>query len=590
MKDHIEELIAQALLDLQRKGELPSDIEPTVQVERARAEGHGDYACNIAMTLAKAAKCPPRELATKIVDNLLPSRKVAQVDIAGPGFINFTLSAACQRSVIKHILEQGDRFGCATENSGPAVNVEFVSANPTGPLHVGHGRGAAYGASLAALLKANGYRVESEYYVNDHGRQMDILATSVWIRYLELGGMQIRFPDNGYRGDYIYDIARTVRSEHGDALRRSTTEVLADLPADESDGGDKEKHIDALVKRAQTLLGEQYRICFEAALTSILDDIRQDLGEFQVQYDHWFSERSLADDGTVDAAIEQLRVAGHLVEKDGAVWFKATEFGDEKDRVVIRDDGRKTYFASDIAYVKNKFDRGYDRLIYILGADHHGYVARLRAAATGLGYDADRIEIPLVQFAILFRGGKKVQMGTRSGSFVTLRELRDEVGSDAARFFYAMRSHDQHLDFDLDLAKEQSADNPVYYVQYAHARISSVFAKLSDHGWTYNAEIGMAAIKQLDLPQELALMRALSRYPEVLAGAAERRSPHVVAHYLRELSQSFHTFYSASKVLIDDEDLRNARLNLAAATRQVLANGLTLLGVSAPDRMDQDAS
>ena len=513
-------------------------------------------------------------------------QKSAKSPIAGPGFINFTLSAGSQRSIVRQILGSEQPFGHNQEFQGQRINLEFVSANPTGPLHVGHGRGAAYGASLANVLRANGYEVFCEYYVNDHGRQMDILATSVWMRYLELCGESVPFPVNGYRGEYVYDIARQVRLDHGDKLRQSAGTVLADLPSDESDGGDKEAYIDALIKRCQELLNEEYRLCFDAALNSILDDIRQDLEAFDVHYDEWFSEKSLADSGALDSAIGTLREKEHLYEKSGALWFKAESFGDEKDRVVMRDDGRYTYFASDIAYVANKFARGFDRAVYILGADHHGYVARLRAAAKGLGLDPDRIEIPLVQFAVLYRDGEKVQMSTRSGEFVTLRELREEVGSDAARFFYVMRSHEQHLDFDLDLAKSRSNENPVYYVQYAHARICSIFDELDDRGFKYNEAVGDAALDQLTSEKEADLMKSLARYPELLQRACRDRSPHIIAHYLRELAQVFHSYYNAERVLVDGDELRNARLNLLAATRRVLAEGLQLIGVSAPKHMD----
>ena len=425
-----------------------------------------------------------------------------------------------------------------------------------------------------------------EYYVNDHGRQMDILATSVWLRYLELGGTTVRFPDNGYRGEYIYDIARQVRADEGDELRHTSADVTDGLPADYSQGGDKEKHIDALIQRAQDLLGqESYMRCFNAALNSIVDDIREDLEAFNVHYDHWFSESRLAEEGLIEHAIERLREAGHIYEKDGALWLSATELGDEKDRVVVRENGKHTYFASDIAYFLNKLERGFETAIYVLGADHHGYVPRLRAAALGLDEDPTTLEIPLVQFAILYRGGKKAQMSTRSGEFVTLRQLRQEVGTDAARFFYIMRSHEQHLDFDLDLAKTRSNDNPVYYIQYAHARVCSMFRKLDELGMVYNDAIGEAALDRLTEDQEHAVLRSLAHYPEVLASAASKRAPHQLAHYLRELAQDFHSYYNAHQILIEDEDLRDARLNLSQAVRQVLANGLGLLGVSAPETM-----
>ena len=585
MKDHLRELVIQALLDLRRSGQLPADGEPEFAIERARSREHGDYATNVALLLAKGAGRNPRELATQIVANLPSSQHIAKVEIAGPGFINFHLNQACRLGVLRRVFEQGESYGHGPEESLESVTVEFVSANPTGPLHVGHGRGAAYGASLANLLEAQGHRVQREYYVNDAGRQMEILATSVWLRYLELGGIQVRFPDNGYRGEYVYDIARAVRNQHGDRLRRPATEIGADLPADASDGGDKEVHIDALVGRARALLGEDYRLVFRAGLDSILEDIRADLSDFGVRFDTWFSERSLDDEGYVERAINTLRAGGHVYEADGALWFRASALGDEKDRVVVRENGQKTYFASDLGYLLSKFERGFQRAIYVFGADHHGYIARLKAAAQGLGLDPERIEILLVQFAVLFRGGQKVQMSTRSGQFVTLRELREDVGSDAARFFYVMRGNDQHLDFDLDLAKSQSNDNPVYYVQYAHARICSLMRQLGERLWSFNRTAADAARGRLVEPHELALLSELMRFPEVVESAALNRAPQLVANYLREVAAAFHSYYNATPILVDDEDLRSARLGLSLATRQVLANGLRLLGVSAPESM-----
>jgi arginyl-tRNA synthetase len=586
LKEHIEELLIQALLHLIRDGVLTADCEVVPQLERARSPEHGEFASNLAMVLAKRAGMPPRELAQLIINKMPRSRQVERSEIAGPGFINFYMNHVALTGVVNDVLYHGDTYGHVPKDNDHEVTVEFVSANPTGPLHVGHGRGAAYGASLASILSAAGYTVQREYYVNDNGRQMDILAVSVWLRYLELCGEQLRFPENGYRGDYIYDIARDVRKEIGDKYRFKGQDVLDGLLPDEADGGDRESHIDDLMKRARILLGDDgYLVFFETAVNSILSDIQKDLSSFGVDFDHWFSEKELEDSRAIEHAIETLEKNGHLYVKDGATWFRASELGDEKDRVVVRENGRTTYFASDIAYFLNKMERGFEKAIYVFGADHHGYIARLRAAAMGLGEDPDRLEIILVQFAVLFREGKKIQMSTRSGQFITLRELREEVSTDAARFFYVMRSHEQHLDFDLDLAKSKTNENPVYYIQYAHARICSVFRNLEQMNETHNPAIGEAALKLLTEPNEIKLLRALSRYPEIIESSARLRAPHQLAHYLQALATEFHAYYNSQQFLVDDENIRNARLNLILAARYVLANGLSLLGISAPDTM-----
>jgi arginyl-tRNA synthetase len=451
---------------------------------------------------------------------------------------------------------------------------------------VGHGRGAAYGSAVADLLAAAGFEVAREYYVNDAGRQMDILAASVWLRYLELGGEEFAFPSNGYQGDYVQDIAATLRREHGEAYHHPAAEVFAGLPPDAPAGGDEEAHIDAVVARARGLLGEnRYRFVFELGLNVILDDIRDDLERFGVTYQEWFSEKSLAESGAVNRAVERLKASGHLYQRDGAWWFRSTEFGDEKDRVVVRENGQTTYFASDIAYHLDKLERGFERVIDVWGADHHGYVPRVRAALRALGHDPERLDVLLVQFAILYRGGEKVQMSTRSGEFVTLRQLRKEVGADAARFFYVMRRCEQHLDFDLDLAKSESNDNPVYYVQYAHARVCSVERQLAEKGWRHDRARGSAHRGRLTEDHEDQLVNLIARYPEVVEAAALVHEPHQLVHYLRELAQALHTYYNAHQFLVAEPELRDARLNLVFATRQVLANGLGLLGVTAPERM-----
>ena len=584
MKEHIEELLLQSLLHLERAGVLPEVPENAVQLERTRSPEHGEFATNLALAQAKKAGMPPLQLAEAIVHNLPPSRHVKRTQIAGPGFINFYLNPSALTGVIKEILRERENYGKQIPARKESVTVEFVSANPTGPLHVGHGRGAAYGASLSNILAKAGHDIQREYYVNDNGRQMDILAVCVWLRYLELCGERVAFPENGYRGEYIYDIARIVRNEHGDKWRFSGVEVWEGLSSKDDDN--QESRLDALISRARELLEESgYRQFFDTALNDILVDIKNDLSDFGVPFDQWFSERELEESGAVEHAINRLRENGHLYTQDGATWFRASALGDEKDRVVIRENGRTTYFASDIAYFLDKLERGFDRAIYVLGADHHGYVARLRAAAEGLGEDPDKLEIILVQFAVLYRFGEKVSMSTRSGQFITLRELREETGDDAARFFYIMRSHEQHLDFDLDLAKSRSHENPVYYIQYAHARICSVFRNLLPMDLTHNEAIGEAALDLLVEGHEVSLIRELSRYPETVDAAARKRAPHLMAHYLHALATELHAYYNAHQFLVDDENLRNARLNLILATRIVLQSGLSLLGVSAPEEM-----
>ena len=587
VKEHLRELVAQSLLDLRRQGRLPQDLPtPDYVIERSKSREHGDYATNIALLLAKPAGMKPRELAEALVANMGDTQHVSKVEIAGPGFINFRISQPCRLATVRRVFELGADYGRQPADSRESVTVEFVSANPNGPLHVGHGRGEAYGASVANLLEAAGHKVQREYYVNDAGRQMDILAVSVWLRYHELSGVTVRFPDNGYKGEYVSEIARALRAKEGDRLRRTAIEISDGLPADEGEGGDKELHVDALIARARQLLGaEDYRVVFDAGLAWCLADIRNDLIGFGVVHDNFFSERSLATDGYMQRAIETLRSNGHLFEQDGATWFRATSFGDDKDRVVIRENGVTTYFASDLGYLLSKFERGYERALYVLGADHHGYMARLKAAAQGLGLDPARIEIQLVQFAILYRGSERVQMSTRAGSFVTLRELREEVGTDAARFFYVMRGNDQHLDFDLELAKSHSNDNPVYYIQYAHARIASLFRQLKDKGLAYNDGAAVSARKLLTTEAEDILLVELMRFPEMIEAAANGRAPQVMAHHLRDVAAAFHGFYNACPILSVEEELRQARLGLCKATQQVLANGLALLGVSAPESM-----
>lgn len=587
MKDQLKKIIDSTLASLISQQRLPEDISSIeVKLERTKDRSHGDFASNTAMVLAKPTKMNPRQLASLIVEALPAHEMIDNVEIAGPGFINFTLSAAARQQVVAEVLKNAGQFGLSDYGKGHKVQVEFVSANPTGPLHVGHGRGAAYGSVVSSLLKAVGFDVHREYYVNDAGRQMDILATSVWLRYLEKCGEQFTFPSNGYRGEYVFDIAETLKNQHGEALLHPAAVVFDGVPTDEPQGGDKELHIDGLTNQAKKLLGaELYRQLFDLGLNAILDDIRNDLAEFGAEYDEWFSERSLVESGVVEQAIEQLKAANMLYQQDGAWWFKSTEFGDEKDRVVVRDNGQATYFASDVAYHLNKFQRGFEQIIDIWGADHHGYIPRVKAAMSALNQDVSKLNVLLVQFAVLYRGKEKVGMSTRSGEFVTLRELRDEVGKDAARFFYVLRGADQHMDFDLELAKSQSNDNPVYYVQYAHARVCSVFRQLAERQLNWDEQTGLENLSLLTEDHEQALFTMLSRYPEVVELSAITYTPHLLAHFLMDLARDFHTYYNAHQFMTDDKKVTQARLTLITAVRQVIANGLGLMGVSAPQSM-----
>jgi arginyl-tRNA synthetase len=585
MKDLIRDLVMQALNAL-----TPDAATLVFLVENTKSREHGDFACNAAMAAAKLLAQKPRDLAAAIVSHLPRHPSVAKVEIAGPGFLNFFMHAESMVAVIGEVLRLGGDFGRTKLGAGKKLTVEYVSANPTGPMHVGHGRGAAYGSSLTNVLTAAGFDVQREYYVNDYGRQMDIMATSLWLRYLDVNKVAVRFPENAYKGAYVTEMAPPLAQEFGDAFMCAATAVMANLPLDESQGGDKDKHVDALIANAKALLGAQkFRQIYDFALVRLQAEIKAELIAFNVVHDEWFSERSLAESGALERVVSALTARGQMETRDGALWFKATDFGDEKDRVVVRENGQSTYFASDIAYLKNKFERGYDQAIYILGADHHGYIARLKAAASGLGIDPNRVEVDLVQFARLFKDGVEVSMGKREGQFVTLADLRQEVGTDAARFFYVMRSHEQHLDFDLELAKKQSADNPVYYVQYAHARICRVFERLTDRGLgAFDADLGVTSLARLSDAREQSLVAAIGRFSEVINSAANARAPHILANYVRDLAAQLHGVYDSPpriEILSADTALRNARLALMAATRQVLKNALALLGVSAPDSM-----
>src|ERR1019366_6267201 len=523
-------------------------------------------------------KRSPRNIAAALIAALPASPYVAKAEIAGAGFINVFLKPEVKRAVLPHILALGAEYGRSHAGQRKKVQVEFVSANPTGPLHVGHGRGAAFGASLANVLAATGFEVQREFYVNDAGRQMDILVLSTWLRYLEQGGARLAFPANAYQGNYVRQMAQQIRIAHGGRYMREVSALFQDAPDTERE---PEACLDALIAGAKSLLGEDYAYIHDFALAEQLGDCRHDLLEFGVSFDHWFSEKSLYDSGLVERTVARLEANGHVYAQDGAKWFRSSRFGDEKDRVIQRENGQYTYFASDISYHLNKFERGFDLVIDVWGADHHGYIPRVKGALEALGLDPGRLTVALVQFAVLYRGGKKVSMSTRAGDFVTLRELRREVGNDAARFFYVLRKSDQHLDFDLDLAKSQSTDNPVYYVQYAHARVCSVHEQWSGD----EAELRAADPTPLTLDAEMSLLSRLIEYPEVVANAARELSPHFVAFYLRELAAEFHSYYNATRILVPELPIRLARLALVTAVGQVLRTGLALLGVSAAEKM-----
>jgi arginyl-tRNA synthetase len=580
MKRIVQQEIKNALLGMDEMS-IPSPL--SIQVDYARGKSHGDFSSNIALVLAKKLQISPLKLAEKIKANIdcsLDNSIFEKVEIAGPGFINVFLKRTVWYPVIEQVLTKTVQFGSSTIGHNEPILVEFVSANPTGPLHVGHGRGASYGDSIARLLRAVGYQVCAEYYINDAGRQMDILATSVWLRYLELCGEKFIFPSNAYRGSYVYKIAEQLFLQYGKDFFKSAELVFQDIPIDEPQGGNKEHHIDGLINKAKILLGTDYEKVFEAGLTSILTDIKEDLSAFRVNFDEWFSENSLFKTGFVDKTIKRLIASGTTYEASGALWFKSTDFGDDKDRVLLRENGQPTYFAADAAYrLCILEERGFKKIINVLGSDHHGYVPRIRAVIQALGFSSECLKALLVQFAILYRGDKKIQMSTRSGEFITLRELREEVGTDATRFFYVLRRADQHMDFDLELAKEQSNANPVYYVQYAYARICSVMRQLIAKEWVWDTSLGMNASEQLKEEQEHDLLVLLNRYPEILELAAISYEPHIIAHYLRDLAQAFHAYYNSFVFLVDDKHLRNARLNLIMAIAQVIKNGLSLLGV-----------
>jgi arginyl-tRNA synthetase len=582
LKKQLQALLNQSLRVLESEGMVIAVKKDGIKIEYSRDPSHGDFASNLAMVLAKTHNCNPRELANRITENLPKSDLIKRTEIAGPGFINFFLNQNSYQSVVLDILEKGDAYGNSKIGDNQSTLIEFVSANPTGPLHIGHGRGAAYGAAIVNLLKKTGFNIHCEYYVNDSGRQMDILTVSAWIRYLQQHDKEIYFPENAYKGHYMIDIAADLKNKYANKFVTPHKDILDLLDTKE----EADIKIDKLIKYCAGVLGEKnYRLILETCLDSILSSIKNDLNEFGVEFNNWYSEYSLLKNNSVNQCIAKLNDKSWIYQKDGAKWFRSSKLGDEKDRVLVRENGQKTYFASDIAYHISKFERGYKKIINIWGADHHGYIERVKASMKALDYPPEAIKILLVQFATLFRGKEKLQMSTRSGEFITLKELIKEVGKDAARFFYIMRKNEQHLDFDLELAKSESNDNPVYYIQYAHARICSVFRQMNEKGYTFFQSKKLSDLSTLTEDHEIKLLRSLAKYPDVIESAAVSFEPHQLAYYLKDLANDFHTYYNVNQFLVEDDLIRNARLSLIDATRQVIRNGLLQLGVSSPEEM-----
>ncbi len=552
--EYLVECIGHSLIELAGEKGIGATGFADITLEVPKIEEHGDFATNIAMVSAGLFKEPPRKLAERIVNRIPdPEGLIDRIDIAGPGFINFFLKDIAWQSVLKRIVRGAENYGKSDWGGGKRIQVEFVSANPTGPLHVGHGRGAVVGDVIARALEATGHSVEREYYINDAGRQMEILGHSILLRYFELFGKKRDFPDDYYQGEYIKEIARELKDIKGDYY----------LKVEES----------RAIKEASAF-----------GARKILDGIQNDLQDFGIEYDCWFSEKSLFEKSLVAKTVEELRQRGYVYEKDGARWFKSSDFGDEKDRVVVRSNGALTYFASDLAYHKNKFERGFERVIDVWGADHHGYVPRIKAGVKALGYDEEDLQVILVQLVNLLRGGQPVAMSTRKGEFVTLREVMDEVGKDAARYIFLTRRSDSHLDFDLELAKEKSSDNPVYYVQYAHARICSMFRVAKETGIEVNFSEDVD-LNHLILPQEKKMMKILARFPSVVNNCAKFLEPHRLPYYLNDLAAVFHSYYNKNRVISDNKPLTKARFYLVRSVQIVVKNALDILGVSAPEKM-----
>ena len=581
MIEKIQSNLVRILEDLYGDSHLNID-ELKINLQENNDKKHGDLASNIALILAKPLKKNPQEIANSIRDSFITDEEITKIEVAGPGFINFFLSTKTHSEVLNEISAKKELFG-KSETKNQNVLIEYVSSNPTGPLHVGHGRGAAFGSVLGALLKEAGFKVDEEYYVNDFGRQMNILAASLWLRYAQLLNESITMIENGYQGEYLISIAEKLKEDHSDKFYRNYDSIIELLKTEIQDD---EIFTDSVVVAIQSALENDFNFLRDFALQAILELIKRDLLDFGVEHNFWFSESSLYDikenqASQVDLAIEDLKSRGFVYEKEDALWFKSSEFGDDKDRVLKRGNGEYTYFASDVAYHSKKYDRGYDRVINIWGSDHHGYTPRVQAAMEATNRDPEKLEIVYIQFANLLRAGKKVTMSTRSGEFITLRELMDEVTTEAARFFYINRKADQHLDFDLDLAKDQSKDNPLYYIQYAHARICSVLKKSN----AQIMDLERADLTLLDTEKEIEIQKTLNQYPALIERAAKSSEPHLLCYYLKDLSGLFHSYYNSEKFIIEDKKLMASRLFLLKGVKQVLANGLSILGIKAPEEM-----
>jgi arginyl-tRNA synthetase len=553
MKDQLRQAIKTALQQCYDNGSLASgEVPQEIQLEVPKNPEHGDFASNLAMTMAKAERRAPRQIAEVLVAALQDNPLFDRIEIAGPGFINFRLAPACWYAVLEQVMRDGAQYGRSQVGQGTRIQVEFVSANPTGPLHIGHGRGAVVGDAVAAVLRAAGFDVQREYYVNDAGNQVQTLGRSILLRLRELQGETIEFPEDGYQAGYVRDLAADLQKEKGALDNISEQEAI--------------------------------EVCVRFGVEKVLDWIAADLKAFGIEFDNWYSEKSLYERNMVDNELAKLKVKGLSYEQDNALWLKTTEYGDDKDRVLIKSDGSYTYFASDVAYHMEKFERGFDRVIDVWGADHHGYIPRMKAMLAGLGHPPEDLEVLLIQMVNLLRDGQPFTMGKRSGNFITLREVIDEVGSDACRFFFLMRRCDSQLDFDLELAKQQSTDNPVYYVQYAHARVCSINRNAAEAG-VAQPQSPKVDLSKLALDEELALAKQLARFEEMIVGAALNYEPHRVVFFLQDLAAQFHSYYNRQRVLVDDFATTQARLYLVNCIRIVLANALHLLGVSAPEQM-----